>query len=214
MRGRRGLPPERCVYLIACPELPAPGRFLETCEAALRGGVGMVQLRIKNAGRPERAAVGRALLALCRRFDVPFIVNDDPKLARELDADGVHVGQGDASPTEARRIVGDERSVGWSTHTLAQVRSAVDAEVDLAGFGPVFTTSTKDAGPALGVDAVMDALRIGGDLPLFPIGGIGLAQAQILARRGVRRLALASAILADRDPEAATRRVRELLDRA
>jgi thiamine-phosphate pyrophosphorylase len=157
----------------------------EIVEALLRGGVRCIQVREKNleAGGGNEGALGREayceVLARCRelaaRAGAVLFVNDDPRLAAELDADGVHVGQEDIPPREARAIIGTHRLLGVSTHTRGQFLAALDEPVDYVAIGPVFgTTSKQSPFSALGLEFVAwawgEARRRA--MPLVPIGGI------------------------------------------
>lgn len=201
------IPDDPVVYLIA-GRASAGDAFFARVEAALRAGVAMVQMREKDLVRADALEHGRRLRDLVRENGALFIVNDDPHLAAALTADGVHVGGDDMSVGAARAVAGEGMLVGLSTHDRAQVSSARAAGADLIGVGPVFPTTTKDAGPAVGVDLVRFAAEHGAPTP-FPIGGITAGNAGELARVGVRRAAVASCVLASSDPAGA---VSALLD--
>ncbi|MGH2875840.1 MAG: thiamine phosphate synthase, partial [Solirubrobacteraceae bacterium] len=127
-------------------------------EQALRGGVDIVQLRLKAAPDDEIVATGRRLRAICDAHGALLIVNDRPEMAVAVSADGVHVGQDDVAVREARRIVGPARIVGLSTHSPAQVDAAcADADVDYIGVGPVHATPTKPGRTAVGLELVRHA---------------------------------------------------------
>ena len=136
------------LYLV-CDERPS-----EFLEAALRGGVDIVQLRMKDAPDASIVAAGRRYAAACATFDVLFILNDRPDLAAECGADGVHVGQDDVAVARAREIVGRDRLVGLSTHSPAQVDAAGALDIDYIGVGPVHETPTKPGRPAVGLELV------------------------------------------------------------
>ena len=131
--------------------------FLRACVA---GGVDVVQLREKHLD--DAGIVARARLAqrVCTDLGVPFILNDRPDLAAEAGADGVHVGQDDAPVAEARRIVGDERIVGLSTHEKGQLEAALHEAVDYVSVGPVVPTPTKPGRPGTGLEYVTTAAAL------------------------------------------------------
>ncbi len=172
-----------------------PDEFLE---AALRGGVDIVQLRMKDA--PDDAIVAAA-----ERFalhDVLVIVNDRADLAVAAGADGVHLGQDDLAVLEARAIVGPERLIGLSTHTPQQIDAA--AGVDYIGVGPVYETPTKPGRPAVGLELVRHAARHA-RMPFFAIGGINADNADAVRSAGAERIAVVRAVADAHDPEAAAR---------
>ena len=113
------------------------------CEEAVKAKVKIVQLRMKDAPREEIVAVAKAMRRITRGTDTLFIVNDDPSIAAEVEADGVHVGQSDMRPTEIRRLYPMIKIIGLSTHNLDQVHAAVAEHPDYIGVGPVFATPTK-----------------------------------------------------------------------
>lgn len=112
-------------------------------EAALKGGATCVQLREKDLGDAAILAEALEISALCKRYGVPFILNDNVALARQCGADGVHLGQEDMDPAEARRILGPEAIIGVSAHNVAEARAAVEAGADYLGCGAMFATATK-----------------------------------------------------------------------
>ena len=140
------------------------------------------------------------------------MVNDHVDVAALLQDEGcagVHLGQDDCPAQDAREFLGAEPLIGLSTHTTEQVAAAWDEPVDYLGFGPIFSTSTKDTGPALGPDRAWIAAAAT-TRPVFPIGGIDVTCAATLSQIG--RSAVASAIMEAEDPGAAAKAIRALLD--
>ncbi len=180
------------------------------CEAAVEAGVRMVQLRMKDTPREEVARVGRALRRITAGSQTLFIVNDDPALAAEVEADGVHVGQGDMPVHEVRALFPSLGIVGLSTHNPAQALAAVDAKPDYIGVGPVFATPTKKIpDPTLGIEA---AARMIASVP-FPavaIGGLNAATLPDVIRAGARNAAVVRAVCASQDPLSAIRQLQSL----
>ncbi len=143
---------------------------------------------------------------------IPLFINDRVPVAAAAGAAGVHLGQGDASPRDARRILGPAAVIGFSVETLAQADAAADLEVDYLGVSPIFSTPTKpDTGPAWGLGGLRD-LRRRTDRPLVAIGGIGADNAAAVLDAGADGLAVVSAICAAEDPEAAARSLRAIID--
>jgi thiamine-phosphate pyrophosphorylase len=180
-------------------------------EAALRGGVDMVQLRVKDARDDEIAEAARSFRELCDRHGALFVLNDRPDLVGACGADGVHVGQEDASPASARGIVGADRIVGLSTHSRQQIEAAAEQPVDYVAVGPLFQTPTKPGRLPVGLELVRFAAeRV--RLPWFAIGGIDVERAADVVRAGARRLAVVRAIRDAPDPVEAARALKALLD--
>src|SRR5690606_17510047 len=136
----------------------------------VEAGAGVVQLRMKTASACELLASARALR---RELAVPFVVNDRLDVALAVGADGVHLGQTDLPLADARRIAGSRLLIGISTHALQQVRAAVAGGASYIGYGPVFTTATKEnPDPVQGLEALARAVEAAGDVPVVAIGGI------------------------------------------
>ena len=176
-------------------------------EAAIRGGVDIVQIRDKSATDRELLAALEIAREVTRRHDVPLVVNDRPDLAQLVGADLVHVGQDDL-PTSAVRRLG--LPVGLSTHSPDDI-DAADAEY--LGVGPVFATPTKPGRAPVGLDLVRYAAEHA-SVPWFAIGGIDAATAELAVDAGATRLAVVRAIGEARDPERAARGLRSVLERA
>lgn len=189
---------ERCT-------LPLP----ETVEAAIAGGVSIVQYRSEQpyGGAAYREAL--PIAEICRRANVPFIVNDRIDLALALDADGVHIGQRDFPPEVARRILGPDKIIGFSCSNLEEVRAVDTTLVDYLGLGPVFPTLTKtDAAPAMGLKMLADCAAAT-SLPVVAIGGINTTNAAAVRASGTRiGIAVVSAICASPNPQAAAEELR------
>ncbi|HLY49217.1 MAG TPA: thiamine phosphate synthase [Solirubrobacteraceae bacterium] len=192
------------IYLI-CPD--QDDGFLE---AALRGGVDIVQLRMKNANAAAVAQAGKRFRRITSRHGALLMINDRPDLVQELDADGAHVGQEDMPVAQARQIVGADRLLGLSTHTEAQVDSVRHADVDYIGVGPVYETPTKAGRPAVGLELVRYAARRA-RIPFFAIGGISPANLAAVRQAGARRIAVVRALTSANDPEQVARQMRHLL---
>ncbi|HZC13729.1 MAG TPA: thiamine phosphate synthase [Thermoleophilaceae bacterium] len=181
-------------------------------EAALAGGVDIVQLRDKDATDEELVAAGRRLGALCAAARALLIVNDRPDLALACGADGVHVGQGDEHPDAVRHSVGDELLIGLSTHSPDQVAAAERSAADYLGVGPVYATATKPDVEPVGLELVRQAAAHA-DKPFFAIGGIDSERAVEVAGAGAERIAVVRPIRDADDPLAAARALREALER-
>jgi thiamine-phosphate diphosphorylase len=201
------------LYLVTDDRLE-PDDLIARLDAALGAGADVVQFRDKRDDRSVVAAVGRRVAERCRAAGALFIVNDDAELARELDADGIHVGQDDAAPAEVRAIVGPNQIIGLSVSHLPEAdAAAANPDVDYIGFGALFSTPTKpDAEPA-GPEMLVEARR----RVRCPIVGIGGITAQNLAaafKAGADSVAVVSAVFSAPDPAAATRDLLAAIERA
>jgi thiamine-phosphate pyrophosphorylase len=195
---------EAHLYLV-CGE--QDDRFLE---AALRGGVDLVQLRMKASDDEAIVNAGRRFRRLTERHEALLIVNDRPELVAEIGADGAHVGQDDMPPQRAREIIGPARLLGLSTHSERQVDDAAVAPIDYIGVGPVNETPTKPGRPAVGLELVRYAARHA-TVPFFAIGGVSTANLAAVRRAGGRRIAVVRALTETHDPQPVARAMRELL---
>jgi thiamine-phosphate pyrophosphorylase len=192
------------LYLV-CDRRPA--RFLRE---ALRGGVDIVQLRIKDAPDHEILEAARELAPLCAEQGALFILNDRPDLVEAAAADGVHVGQDDTTAPAARELVGPERLVGLSTHSPEQIDAALG--VDYIGVGPVHETPTKPGRPAVGLELLRYAAGHASQ-PWFAIGGIDPANVDIVRSAGASRVAVVRALTGAADPELTARELRHAITR-
>ena len=181
----------------------------EQVEAALKGGVTCVQLREKELDETAFLQEAKELCALCRRYDVPFLVNDNVEIAIACGADGIHVGQEDLAAGEVRRRVGETMILGVSVHTVEEACQAVRDGADYLGLGAVFPTSTKtdvEQMPNETLQAICDAV----DVPIVAIGGINRGNILKLAGSGVDGVALVSAIFSAEDIEGTCRELRAM----
>jgi thiamine-phosphate pyrophosphorylase len=169
-------------------------RCLETTEAMLAGGVGILQLRAKKLAPADILALARKISPLCKKAGVPFVINDHPDLVESSGADGVHVGQDDISVAEARRRVGPGKLIGLSTHSPAQARAAFAQKPDYIGFGPLFATPTKPDYKPIGTQDIVEVHREVA-LPIFCIGGIKRENLTAILASGALRVVIVSGIL-------------------
>ena len=181
--------------------------YVRCAEAAVEAGVRLVQLRMKHAARAEILRTARELRAVTRGTGTLLVVNDDPSVAAEAEADGVHVGQGDMPVPEVRRRFPSLRLVGLSTHSPAQVAAAAAVRPDYIGVGPVYATPTKDVpDPTLGL-ATMAAMIAAAPCPAVAIGGIDETRLPAVRAAGARNWAVVRGVCRDPDPLAAIRRL-------
>jgi thiamine-phosphate pyrophosphorylase len=181
--------------------------------AVMAAGVGMVELRDREQPRNVIERSGRTFRRLADTYGALFIVNDDPHLAVELRADGVHVGQEDIPPAEARKVVGPDAIIGLSTHSRQQIEAAAGEPVDYISVGPIWETPTKEGRPATGLELIRTAAEVSGK-PWFAIGGIDAANVGEVVAAGAERLCIVRAIRDAEDPRAATQTLFEAVDPA
>ena len=181
----------------------------EQVEASLQNGATCIQLREKELDDDSFLKEAIELATLCRRYGVPFIVNDNVEIAIACHADGVHVGQQDMNASDVRKKVGENMIIGVSAHTVEEAVEAVKQGADYLGLGAVFSTSTKTDADTMSYEtlkAICDAVEI----PTVAIGGISAGNIMKLKGSGVDGVAVVSAIFGAPDPGSATARLAEL----
>ena len=178
--------------------------ILSVVREGLLGGVQVVQYRDKERSHEAQVNLARQLVQLCKEAGVTFLVNDSPDLAVESFADGVHLGQGDGSVHDARRLLGPNKLIGVSTRTVDQALKAQMAGADYIGIGSIFPTSTKDDIELIGLETLRKVRRAV-KIPLVAIGGIDWANGADALEAGADALAVVSAIANDPNPALAAR---------
>ncbi|PRY25451.1 thiamine-phosphate diphosphorylase [Aliiruegeria haliotis] len=209
MRGTLDL----SVYLVLDPGLCAAYGMADTTRAAVTAGVRTVQLRHKTASTAEMVAIGRQVQAVLAGTGSKLVVNDDVAAAIELQADALHIGQGDMPPEQARHRIGPDMILGLSVENVANASAVDPAIVDYVGVGPVFATATKsDHATPLGFDGLA---RVVAECPVpaVAIGGLGAEHAGPVLAAGAEGLAVVSAICGQPKPEAASRKLIEAVQR-
>jgi thiamine-phosphate pyrophosphorylase len=199
----------RRLYLCT-PDRPDLAAFVSAC---IDGGVDVVQLREKLLDARPLVARARIAAAVCRDHGVPFVLNDRPDLALDTGADGVHVGQDDASVSLARRILGPDAIVGLSTHGPDDLESARDEDVSYLSAGPVEPTPTKPGRPGTGLDYVSRA-SARSTVPVFVTGGVTPQKIPVLAANGVRHFVVVRYLTEADNPRASARSLRDAIERA
>jgi thiamine-phosphate diphosphorylase len=164
----------------------------------LEAGVKFFQYRNKRGTRREIYENSLQLVPLARRAGALFILNDHADIALAVDADGVHLGQDDLPIRHARNMLGSGKLIGISTHSPDQVKIAEAGGADYVGFGPIFRTSTKDAGPVQGIEKISAIKKIV-SVPIIAIGGITLANVGEVIRAGADGVAVISSVLSASD---------------
>lgn len=197
------------VYLVAQTNACPPGRFLATVEAAVQGGVALVQLREKDAATGAFVEIAVKLKALLDEYDVPLLINDRIDVALACNAHGVHLGQDDMPLALARQILGPEKIIGISAGTVAEARAAQQGGADYLGVGAIYATATKtDTGAPLGPDGLKE-ITAAIDIPVVAIGGMKAHNAALMRQNGADGVAVVSGIMAATDPAQAAREIKQ-----
>ena len=193
--------------------LPAGVTLAQAVEAALDGGVTCLQLREKEASAGEILALARTLLPLCRARRVPLLINDRVDIALAAGADGVHLGQEDLPLPEARTLLGPDRILGATAHTVEEALRAQAEGADYLGVGAMFPTGTKTNTIPTSADT-LKAICAAVSIPVVAIGGVTAQNLPTLAGTGIAGAAVVSAIFSQSDLTAAARTLRAAADLA
>lgn len=178
-------------------------------EEALEGGATFLQLREKNLDDGHFLEEARELQALCRRYGVSFIVNDNVDVALAMGADGIHVGQSDMEAGDVRKLLGPDKILGVSAQTVEQALLAEQRGADYLGVGAVFPTGSKDDADDVSRET-LKAICSAVSIPVVAIGGISQNNVMQLKGSGICGIAVISAIFAQKDIKAAAMKLREL----
>ncbi len=199
------------LYVLVTSAL-ASGSPEEVTERAVNGGAQVIQLREKSMEGRELSALSERLRKITTAVGALLIVNDRIEVAALCGADGVHLGQGDIPPTQARRFLGPDALIGLSTHAIEEARNAAEEGADYIGVGPIFPTRTKEHRHAVGLGYISDAMRAT-DLPAFAIGSVNRETIDAVLEAGATRVAICTGVIAAEDVEAAAKFFRERVDR-
>lgn len=182
----------------------------EVLQDVIEGGADAIQLREKTMSDREFLIIARQVRKVTAQSKTVFIVNDRVEIARKADADGLHIGQSDIDITTARSILGHNKIIGVSTHTISQARRAQQSGADYIGAGPVFSTTTKSYEPPVGLDYVQQVKKEI-TIPFVAVGGINIGNVQEVLHAGGRRIAICSAIICSENIIGVTRVFKDLL---
>ena len=196
---------------VVVTESACRGDWLRCVQDAIRGGADCVQLREKGMDGGELLRRARELVEFCRKHRVLCVINDRPDIAVLSDADGVHVGQTDLPATEARKVVGNGRIVGVSTHNLEQAKQAVLDGADYIGVGPIYRSPTKPRDFVAGLEYARQVARAVPQIPAVAIAGITAANVDEVLATGVPAVAVTSAVLGAPDVRAAAAELKRKL---
>lgn len=182
----------------------------EQVEESLQGGVTCIQLREKDAEKELVLQEAKEIKALCRKYGVPFIINDNVDLALEVDADGVHIGQSDGDPALVREKIGPDKILGVTAKTVEQAVTAWKGGADYLGCGAVFGTSTKKDAISITMERLEEVCK-SVPIPVVAIGGITAKNAPLLKNASIEGIAVVSAVYAQPDIRKACRELLEIL---
>jgi len=197
------------LYVIIDPKLSLNPNLDEVVSSALEGGAQMIQFRDKESSDEEFLVLAQRIKKITEKKKNLFIINDRVNIAKSIDADGVHLGQDDMPLKEARGILGQEKIIGISTSNLEEALEAEKQGADYVGLGPIFQTGSKEIKGTIGTEMLKLVLgRV--KIPVFPIGGINLSNIDQVVQAGSRRIAVISAVIAQKEVKKAAW---ELLER-
>lgn len=184
--------------------------YAEGAKMALEGGCKWIQLRMKDATDDEVRSVAAEIHPLCKQNEAIFLLDDRVELARELHADGVHLGKNDMPVDEARRVLGEEFIIGGTANTFEDIERLASQGADYIGCGPFrFTTTKKNLAPVLGLEGYRDIIenmrRAGIDIPVVAIGGITASDIDDILATGVKGIAVSGSVLTAENPVAMMR---------
>ena len=184
--------------------------YAEGAKMALEGGCKWIQLRMKDATDDEVRVVAAEIQPLCKQNEAIFLLDDRVELARELHADGVHLGKNDMPVDEARRVLGEEFIIGGTANTFEDIERLASQGADYIGCGPFrFTTTKKNLAPVLGLEGYRDIIenmrRAGIDIPVVAIGGITASDIDDILATGVKGIAVSGSVLTAENPAAMMR---------
>ena len=200
------------LYLVADADYAADRDLVPLVEAAVRGGVTIVQLRAKSLLHADFLALARRVAPVLKRHRIPLIINDRAEIALSCGAAGLHLGQDDLPLAVARRIVADDMIIGVSVNTPEEARAAERHGADYVGAGPVFVTATKATDlPVLGPQGLR-RIKESVFVPVVAIGGITEANARTVRESGADGIAVVSALLGADDPQEAARRLKRAMN--
>ncbi len=184
----------------------------EQVEKAIKGGVTFVQLREKNLDEESFLNEALEIQKLCKKYNIPFIINDNVEIARKINAHGVHVGQRDMKAGNVREILGEDKILGVSAQTIEQALLAEKEGADYLGVGAVFSTGSKPDAEDVSFDTLKEICSAV-SIPVVAIGGIGAGNVSKLENSGISGIAVISAIFAADDIESATKNLKELTEK-
>ena len=199
------------LYLVTSHEYSGEKTTTQVVKDAIAGGIDIVQLREKTDKESEVINTGRKLSTLCQKSNIVFIINDDPYIAKKVNADGVHLGQEDIKKypvDKTREIIGKSKLIGLSTHSLEEVENANNLDINYIAFGPIFKTKTKKY--FIGTKNIPKVLEIS-KFPVFFIGGINSSNIKEILGLGAKNIAMIREITQSPDIAQKTKELKNLI---
>lgn len=197
------------VYVIIDPKLSLNPDIEQVVSLVIEGGAQMIQFRDKESSDDEFLIQAERINKITQKKNIPLIINDRVNIAKSIDTEGVHLGQDDMPVKEAREILGQEKIIGISTSNLEEAMEAEKQGADYIGLGPIFHTGSKEIKGTIGTEMLNQVLGQV-KIPVFPIGGINLSNIDQIIKAGSKRIAVISAVIAQKHVKNAAR---ELLSR-
>lgn len=208
MKSGNTTPEELLLYAVTDRAWLKGETLYEQVEKALKGGATFVQLREKKLDEESFLQEAIEIKELCKKYNVPFVINDNVDIALKMDADGVHVGQSDMEAGDVRKKIGNDKIIGVSAQTVEQAIKARERGADYLGVGAVFPTGSKDDAEDVSYDT-LKAICQAVDIPVIAIGGITNDNVKELSGSGICGIAVISAIFAQKNIEEATAELKE-----
>lgn len=184
--------------------------FYNHIEESLEGGVTFLQLREKNLDTDSFFKEAIKIKELCKKYNVPFIINDNVEIALKSNADGIHVGQDDMDVKEVRKLIGKDKILGVSVQTVEQALLAQSQGANYLGVGSIFTTTSKDDAKSVSINTLKEICNAV-NIPVVAIGGIDKDSVKQLSQTGISGIAVISAIYANKNIKSATMKLKELI---
>jgi thiamine-phosphate pyrophosphorylase len=197
------------LYLVSDKDMLKNRDLIQSLEEAILGGVTLIQLREKDDSTLEFYGEAIKVKELTKKYNIPYIINDRLDIAIAVDADGVHLGQGDMPLDIARRILGPDKIIGVSAHTIEEALMAQAGGADYIGVGAIFNTSTKKDANSVTI-ASLEEIKKSVNIPVVAIGGINYLNAKEVIGTGIDGIAVISAILGEENIRKASRKLMSL----
>ncbi len=200
------------LYLVTNNKNKTKEEFLKTIEESLKGGVSLVQVREKNLNDDEFLNVALNVKKILKKYEIPLIINDNVKIAKKIDADGVHVGQDDLEAKKARDILGENKIIGVSAHNIQEAKKAEEDGADYIGCGTIFNSPTKSDAKSLTKKDLIDVVNAV-DIPVVYIGGITKNNIKELANTGIKGVSVVSAIMESENPKLSSENLKKEIEK-
>ncbi|GAF24025.1 MULTISPECIES: thiamine phosphate synthase [Shouchella] len=202
------------LYVITGEAFHKGKELVTVMEDAIKGGADFIQLRDKTSSRKEVFEKAKQLKELCRSYEIPFIVNDYIDIAMAVDADGVHVGQDDMPLAHVRKLVGDDKIIGVSTHKLEEALEAERGGADYIGVGPIFKTNSKEDVVDPVTTSYIKEIKANLSIPFVAIGGIKTHNVREVIEAGADAVCVITEVVAADDVQAAAERLTKAINEA